>query len=421
MDTKQKKRPDAQRPHPQDARRAADKRRPEADPRGKQQNGQPRREGPPQQRKRPPERTRRPEEDARRKPAQEGELRRRPEAQRPPVPQPRPIQSTAEEVVYRPGEQKAPKKKLSPQAEKRSRMRRRSAARAEERKKQLSLHRKRPSVVYTQPMPFNLNRLLLQLTVVLAVVLAVALGLSVFFKIDKVVVYGNRAYSAWMIQEASGLTEGDNLLTFSRPRASGKIITGLPYVKNARIGIKLPDTVNIYIEEFDVAYAIESEDGTWWLMTSTGRIVEQIDAGRAGTYTRVDGVKLDTPGVGGQGKAWEPDIAPPAATDPSGETEETAPVIVTAADRLDTALAILSALEKNDIVGEVASINVTNLANIELWYGVRYQVRVGDSSRLDYKISCMSRAIAQLSDYQMGVLDVSFTTWPDQPAFTPFA
>ena len=94
---------------------------------------------------------------------------------------------------------------------------------------------------------------------------------------------------------------------------------------------------------------------------------------------------------------------------------------VTNAQRLQTALDILAALELNDIVGEAASVDVTNLNAIELWYGRRFQVNLGDNQNLEYKIACMNSAILQLSDYQTGKLDISFTTWADQVGYTPFA
>ena len=73
------------------------------------------------------------------------------------------------------------------------------------------------------------------------------------------------------------------------------------------------------------------------------------------------------------------------------------------------------------VVGEAASVDVTSTEDIILWYGTRYQVNLGDTSRLDYKIDCMNDAILQMSDYQSGVLDVSFTIWPNQVGYTPFA
>lgn len=316
------------------------------------------------------------------------------------------------------------RKERTPEEKKRLAMRKKSAIRSKEREKEAQKAANRPAVTYTQPLPFNLNKLLLQMSVVIGIVLAVVIGLSVFFKVDRVVVYGNKAYSAWTIQEASGIEGGENLLSFGRTRACGKIITALPYVKNVRIGINLPDTVNIYIEEFDVSYAIESADGIWWLMTSGGKIAEQIDKVTAANYTKITGVTLDTPIVGNQAVAKEAPVVnvPEDATQDPLNTEATAPaVIVTANDRLQAALLILESLELNDIVGEVASVDVSSLFNLELMYGQRYQVKLGDTSQMDYKINMMKMSVAQLNDYQTGILDVSFTTWPDEPFYTPLA
>ena len=332
-----------------------------------------------------------------------------------------PRQDTPEMVFKMDQKQERREKPRDPGAAKRSEMRRRSAKRSQERKKQA--RSRAPKVVYTQPRPFNANRLLLQLAIVMAVVLAITLGLSVFFKVDKVMVYGNEAYSAWTIQEASGIEQGEKLLSFGRIRASAKIKAALPYVDTVRIGINLPNTVNIYITEFDVVYAIQSQNGTWWLMTSDGKVVEQSDAGTASGYTKVLGVELDNPAANEQAKAYEEAAAQTSSTEAAGATEETQeaiPVTVTASDRLNAALSILAELERNDIVGDIASVDVTNLSEIEMWYGQRYQVEIGDTGRLDEKISNMKQAITQFSDYEMGVLDASFTVNENQLIFTPF-
>lgn len=271
-----------------------------------------------------------------------------------------------------------------------------------------------PAVIYTQPRAFNRDRLLVQLLTVLAVVLALVLGLSVFFKVKVITVSGAEVYGAWTVREASGISEGDNLLTFGRARAAGKITAKLPYVKSARIGIKLPDTVNIEIEEEDVVYAIKSSDGIWYLMNSEGKVVEQSTSGSAKSYTQVLGVTLSEPVIGEPGVATE---AVPSETD---ETGETIPVTVTGAQRLSAALEILQALEENDIVGQAASVDVTRLNDIILWYGTQYQVNLGDNTNISYKIACMNDVILQLSDYQTGILDVSFTTWKEQVGYTPF-
>ena len=272
-----------------------------------------------------------------------------------------------------------------------------------------------PAVIYTQPLPFNRDRLIVQLITVTAVVLAIVMGLSVFFKVETITVTGADTYSAWAVREASGISEGDKLLTFSKIRAASQIMANLPYVKGVRIGIKLPDTVNIMIEEESVVYAIKSSDGQWWMMDSDGRVVEQANNAKAATATQVLGVTLEAPTVNEKGVATE---MTPSETNELGEL---IPVTTTGAQRLTAALQILKALENNDIVGEAASVDVTSTEDIILWYGTRYQVNLGDTSRLDYKVDCMNDAILQMSDYQSGVLDISFTIWPNQVGYTPFA
>lgn len=289
---------------------------------------------------------------------------------------------------------------------------RREADAARKRKKTNLLNA--PAVIYTEPIAFNRDRLLVQLITVVAVVLAFVLGLSVFFKVKTITVSGAEVYSAWSVREASGIKEGDNLLTFGRARASGQITANLPYVKSVRIGIKLPDTVNIEIQEEDVVYAIKSEEGIWWLINSEGKVMEMANNHVANSHTQVLGVTLTAPKVNEIGVATE-EI--PTETTPDGEY---IPITVTGYQRLNAALQILAALEENDIVGEAASVDVSRMEDIILWYGSRYQVNLGDASRLSYKVACMCDVILQMSDYQNGILDCSFTTWADQVGFTPF-
>ena len=295
--------------------------------------------------------------------------------------------------------------------------RQKRAAEAAKKKKQAQRY-DTPAVIYTAPQPFNRNRLLVQLLTVAAVVIALVMGLSVFFKVKTITVSGAEKYSTWAVRDASGIQEGDNLLTFSIPRASGQIMAELSYVDKVRIGIKLPDTVNIYIEELDVAYAIKDSTGTWWLMTSDGKMVEQTNSGIAASHTQVLGVTVENPVKNEQAVASE---AMPTETNADGEL---IPITVTGAQRLNSALQILKALEANDIVGEAASVDVTRLEDIILWYGTRYQVNLGNindmNHTMEYKIACMNDSILQLSDYQTGVLDVSFTHWQNQVGYTPF-
>lgn len=288
-------------------------------------------------------------------------------------------------------------------------------------------------IVYTPPKHFDRFRFFLRLITVVAVVLALTLGMAIFFKVEVITVSGMEKYTAWDVREASGIQEGENLLTLNKAKAGGKITTLLPYVDTVKIRIKLPDTVNIEITELDVVYAIEDTAAGWWLMDANGTLVDTTTAIEAETYTQIIGVKVMPAAVGQQAVAAEPeeptvedtteDETQPETTEPEDTTQETLadpPVTVYATEQLTLALSVLQELENCRIIGKVTIVDVTDPYSLQLWYEDRYQVAVGDNSRLSYKLTAMENAADQMTDYQRGKLDVSFTQWPDKVGYTPF-
>ena len=289
-------------------------------------------------------------------------------------------------------------------------------------------------VVYTPPKPFKRTRFLLHLATVVAVVMAVVLGMSIFFKVSTVKVSGCNTYSQWEVAEASGIEMGSNLMTLSRAQVSGSIISKLPYVDTVRVGIILPDTVNIVITELDVVYAIEDAEGVWWLMNDQGKIVEQTNGVSAKEYTQVLGVRIEAPQIGQQATAWEEGTTAIPVTEPEETREgeetteptslpETTPTVtvgITSAERLRTALTVLQQLSTNSISGMVDSVDVKTLTAIELWYDERFQVNLGDTGQLEYKLGALKATIGQMESYESGHLDLSFKNWTDKVGYTPF-
>ncbi len=270
-------------------------------------------------------------------------------------------------------------------------------------------------VVYLPPKPFRRNRLILRLLTVVAVVLAVVLTLSLFFKVEHFEIAGAEKYDVSQIREASGIQEGDNLFTFGIPGASARILS-LPYIKSVRIGIRLPNTVLIEVTEVQVTYAMKAQDDSWWLVSSTGKVVEKAAEGEEAKHTKILGVHLLNPQVGSQCVAHE------TAKPEVDEEGNTIPVTVTAAKRLQVAMAVTEQLELNNIIGEAASIDVNDLGDIQLWHGDRYQVKLGDTTRLGDKIHLMKLAIDKLSkeSHNSGVLDITFKVDSDGVRYTQF-
>ena len=289
-------------------------------------------------------------------------------------------------------------------------------------------------VIYTPPKPFKRGRFILHLVTVAAVVFAIVLGMSIFFKVETVQVSGCSKYTPWEVSEASGIETGSNLLGVSRAQVSGNIISNLPYVDTVRVGIILPDTVNIQITEQDIVYSIQDAAGGWWLMNDEGKLVDVTNGVTAKDYTQVLGVMLESPAVGQLAVAHEGELNEIPLVDmetgevpetQEGEADSTDPtesitVDITASQRLQTAISVLQVISTNSISGQIDSVDVTNLKAIELWYDERFQINLGDTMQLDYKISALRATIDRMEAYESGHLDLSFTNWVDKVGYTPF-
>ncbi len=263
--------------------------------------------------------------------------------------------------------------------------------------------RKRSDVVYTQPKPFQRRRFLLHLVTVVAVVLALVLGMAIFFKVKDVKVSGTEKYTAWEIQEASGINKGDNLLTLNKAKIAARIKTELPYVKSVRISITLPDTVNIQIEELTVLYSIQANDESWWLMAADAKVVDKITEADAANYTKISGVRIANPEPGHTAVAEE------IQQEETLADGETLPPIVYGSEKLQAATAVLSELERNGILGRMTSLDVSDIYAIRLWRGDRFLVEVGDATQLGKKILALRAYLDENGEHTSVVLDISLS------------
>ncbi len=270
-----------------------------------------------------------------------------------------------------------------------------------------------PEVNYTEAKPFNKYKLLLRLAIVVTVVLALIFGLSIFFKVRTVEVAGVGKYTEHQIWEASGIQKGENLLSLSFAKISAKIMTELPYVDSVRIGITLPGTVVIQVTELPVVYAAEATDGSWWLISAEGKAVEKITASDAVGYTRLLGVQLDNPEASKTVVAAEPE--------PEIVDGVTVPVTVYGRERLAALLTIAQSMETSGIFGAAASVDVSDMGAILLWYGQQYEVNFGEAVNLAYKVEAMKRVIDHPDTPDSGHLDASFTINSEAVVYKPFS
>ena len=252
-----------------------------------------------------------------------------------------------------------------------------------------------------------------------AVAVFIGLVLMAFLRVRNISVVGNSMYSREEIQEASGISEGSALLLVNKTTAASRIRAQLPYIDEVRVGIGLPDTVKIEVVELETTFAVAADDGSFWLINSGGRLIERITGKDAGDYLKIEGVRIESGETGDQAKAVEEPEAPAPAKEENEEEEETEeeteeeeaeerPPEASAAERLDAALQIVRQLAEEDDIRSITSVDVSSIYDLQIWYGTRFQVKLGGTSELSYKLEYMVAALAQLDSYQSGVLDLTF-------------
>ena len=108
-------------------------------------------------------------------------------------------------------------------------------------------------------------------------------AITLFFRVDTVVITGEKRYTEAEIREVSGVKDGDNLFLLNKYQVIRNIAEALPYVEleETRVQRKLPDTLLIEIKEC-------GDPG--------GKIVEQRNT--VGDYPTIDGCRLLAPSVG---------------------------------------------------------------------------------------------------------------------------
>lgn len=273
-----------------------------------------------------------------------------------------------------------------------------------------------------QKMRFHNKNLKYQLLTVAAVVLAVVLCLIVFFRVNRVNVRNKGTteeepqateateqpqdeihayYTAQEVEKASGIEKGDNLLTISKEAVAAKIMAELPYISEVQIRRVLPGTVDITVSEFNVAYAIQATNNAWWLMTRDGKILETTGETEAKTHLTVKGLRAEDP-------VPAKDLVPEQTEDMAEQNA-----------KKTSLLNILQLMEGYDYCKKIVSIDLTESYDIKLWYGSQFEIHIGNTEELAYKLSYLDGVLRQLKSYQTGVIDLTFTE--DKTArFQPF-
>lgn len=225
----------------------------------------------------------------------------------------------------------------------------------------------------------GLGPLMRLLSVVLTAV-AIVVALTLFFKVEQVLVSGNSRYTQEEIAAVSGVTRGDNLILLDKYQIAKKLYTELPFITDVRVNRKLPDSLVIEVTETSVSLALES-GGAWWLLSESGKVLDVTDGGSAEGCLLLRGITAEGIAVGEQLRLAE---------DGNLSTE-----------RL---LELIQELSERGMLEYTDSVDATDDEVLHIGYDGRFDVELYYDADFPFKLECLRAAVNELEPNETGIL-----------------
>ncbi len=244
-----------------------------------------------------------------------------------------------------------------------------------------------------------------------AVLIAVVVigGSIVFFKVNSfdlrmvtkdgnvVSLTGNSRYTEQEIIDACGVSYQDNLCLVSTTSVTNNLISNLSYISSVSVTRHLPGTLIITITESEDVAAVEA-DGTWYIIGTNGKILEESDT--APDLTQVTGLTLTDPSVG---ETIQADGS--AEEDAESTSQDT---------QVTSLLSLLSALEGRNLLGDITQIDLSSDSVLVMTYQDRLKVKMPLESNFEYQVKAFDSILEDYilvnwSDSYSGTLDMTYS------------
>lgn len=218
--------------------------------------------------------------------------------------------------------------------------------------------------------------------VTIILTIGIVLSLTVFFRTEEFTVEGAEHYSAQDIIDASGMTLGENLFLSDKKTGEENIELELPYIEQADISIKIPNTIVITVTESEPSFIVQNGD-EYAILNAEGKVLEKV-SGSVDNY--------DVPMILG---------CTIKTAQPGQLVEFNEGGILSIMQSVD------QALKENEFSG-IKEIDLTNTASISLNYSNRIKIIIGLPEDVSYKLKTAKIIIDEkLSESDRGRLDVS--------------
>lgn len=219
-----------------------------------------------------------------------------------------------------------------------------------------------------------------KLFAILTAAAAMVAAVTLFFRMDHIIVKGNERYSEQEVLDASGLKTGGNLYFLNKFDVKETIFAKLPYVEEVKINRKLPDTLLIEVRECKAVAGVES--GGVWLISDEGKLLELVDAAPEGCPL-IQGMEL----------------ADPVPAHPMEPGEK-------AAYRANVVLTLLRAAEERQMRANIGSIDISDDTALNFTYLWRFTVRIPWTADMGYKLESLATVVDYLENNETGLIDL---------------
>ena len=193
-------------------------------------------------------------------------------------------------------------------------------------------------------------------------------ALTMFFRVKTVAVMGEWVYTAAEIQKASGVSDGDNLFFLNKFTVRDRLYQALPYLEEAKIRRKLPDTLIIEVQECKIPMETD-QDGTAWIFNASGKIIDRRDAGST-SWARVTGCGLLSPSLGTY-IVLDTDLAV----------------------KQESLIKLMTALRDMDMTKQVGGIDLKEASCLRMRYGERFSVKLPYAADYTRKLKTLEKLL----------------------------
>lgn len=211
-----------------------------------------------------------------------------------------------------------------------------------------------------------------------AAAVLLVLCMFLFFNVTAIKIQGVTLYEDEQILVVGGVQNGQNLVRTNTDIVEKRLKDTLVYIDDVKVTKKFPSTLVINCTEAEKAADIE-HDGSYYVLSSSGKILETKNPRVTGNIPVVEGFELKSKEQG----------------------EKISSEDSFKADILTELLADFEELKFENI----DSIDMTTRSDIKLMYDGRIEIRLGSSVDMEYKLTYLKAVIDEsLSDGYEGTL-----------------